>query len=482
MGRQVNFYAVHSDYRALLRKAQDLGLLAIPPIVPTRVYELGQVEAVPPTQFELEAKAKFYLVPQEIPVVEVFYKELSKDQSRSFLMPHVSPVIAIGPCRREGERLYQSRLYIDAPREGPGAALIHNAYDRLSRYVRRWPKVEKRTYAGPTTMERLRNGEIRLMVLNRELEVDVPQAPIRTTSPKLEWIEIPAGEFTQGLTDEQRTTIQQRLYEAYGIGELEPELQEWIPKIVQEPMAYSRSEVWKREVLKGGSPAVAYRDAMWALGRIPEARTRFLPTFYMARFPITHAQADYFYRSAVAQGMGWDKKKRPIGSEEAEDRPEMFMLWEQAQALAHWLGGRLPTPLEWEKAARGSDGRLYPWGDTWNPGAGHFRTSEAHQGGDPQKRRGRLTAVDAYPEGASPYGVLDMVGNLGEWYGLSEQNDVGYMGYSIKEMGWRSPWFWALPMHQRGSTRRQGMWYVGCRPVLEAWGRRLWPGYRPELD
>lgn len=180
--------------------------------------------------------------------------------------------------------------------------------------------------------------------------------------------------------------------------------------------------------------------------------------------------------------MGWDTKKRPIGSDEAEDRPEMFMLWEQAQALAHWLGGRLPTPLEWEKAARGTDSRLYPWGDTWNPSAGHFRTSESHEGGDSEKRKGRLTAVDAYPEGASPYGVMDMVGNLGEWHALTGENSVGYMGYSIKEMLRRTPWFWALPMHCRGGTRRQWMWYVGCRPVLEEWGRHLWPGYRAELE
>ena len=53
----------------------------------------------------------------------------------------------------------------------------------------------------------------------------------------------------------------------------------------------------------------------------------------IARFPITHAQADHF-RSPIAKEMGWDKKKRPIDSDEMEDRPEMFMVWEQAEALA----------------------------------------------------------------------------------------------------------------------------------------------------
>lgn len=159
----------------------------------------------------------------------------------------------------------------------------------------------------------------------------------------------------------------------------------------------------------------------------------------------------------------------------------MFALWEQAEACAHWLGGRLPTPLEWEKAARGTDGRLYPWGNEWNPALANVGTPECRQGGEPGKRKGIVTAVDAYPEGASPYGVMDMVGNLGEWLSLTEDNQIGYMGYTIKEMPYSNTWFWALPMHRRGATR-EWLWYVGCRPVLTEWGRRLWPGYRPELE
>jgi formylglycine-generating enzyme required for sulfatase activity len=90
--------------------------------------------------------------------------------------------------------------------------------------------------------------------------------------------------------------------------------------------------------------------------------------------------------------------------------------------------------------------------------------------------------VDAYPEGASPYGVMDMVGNLSEWHALTRRNDVGRMGFSNKEMSRVNPWFFALPMHARPGTRRQPARHVGGRPVLEEWGRRLWPGHRPELD
>jgi formylglycine-generating enzyme required for sulfatase activity len=460
----------------------------MPQFVSSERYDReGRVEAVSPLAFDAGTEGgRCYLVPDGVPTVEVFYHELGA--TRSYLASHVSPVIEIAPCRREGDRLYHSRIYINAPRQGPGSDLVYRAYNRLARHIRRWSRVEKGLYAGPVTVDRLAHGEIRLMVIaNRQLAVAIDAtAKRKKRSRRIEWIEVPAGSFVQGLTREQKVTMAQQLYEDFGIGELDMEIQQWARSMMQGPLSYASDKTWreigKKEVLKGGSPALRYRDAIWALARIPEARTRFLPTFYTARFPITHAHADAFYDSAVAKSMGWDKKRRPVGPDEGTDRPEMFMLWAQAQAVAYWLGGRLPTPMEWEKAARGVDGRLYPWGDTWNPGAGHFRTSESHTGGNPDRRRGRLTAVDAYPEGASPYGCMDIVGNLGEWHTLNEKNDVGYMGYAVKGMSRRAPWFWALPMHRHAATRRQGIWYVGCRPVLEEWGRRLWPGCRPEFD
>jgi formylglycine-generating enzyme required for sulfatase activity len=480
MGRQVGFYAVHSEFRTLLRYAQDVGLLAMPRMVATDAYDRrGHVDPAPPLAFSSGTKtASFYLVPGDVPPVEIFYHELRPDPAQSYLASHVSPVIEIAPCCRQGDKLYHSRIYINAPRQGPGSDLVYQAYERLARYIKKWPEVAEGNYVGPITFERLRCGEIRLMVFSRQLQVDIGEVPPRRASPRLEWIEIPAGKFTRGLTDEQRADIAQRLYTGYGIAGLPTELQTWIEATLDKPRsAYSlqENEIWKREVLKVGSPALAYQHALWALDRIPPARQHWLPTFYISRFPITCAQAASFYTSDVAKAMGWHSDGIA-----GDERPRMFQLWDQAQALAHWLGGRLPTPLEWEKAARGTEGWLYPWGDEWNPAAGHFRTSECHIGGDPQKRTGRLTAVDAYPAGASPYGVMDMVGNLSEWHALTDRNDVGSMGFSIKEMRRVNPWFYALPMHRRGAMRQQTSRYIGCRPVLEEWGHRLWPGHRPE--
>jgi formylglycine-generating enzyme required for sulfatase activity len=88
-----------------------------------------------------------------------------------------------------------------------------------------------------------------------------------------------------------------------------------------------------------------------------------------------------------------------------DDYPAAFVLWEEAQSYCEWVGGRLPTEAEWEKAARGTDGRKYSWGNEWEPQRCNSISGGLH----------RPESVGSYPGCVSPYGVLDMPGSMWEW-------------------------------------------------------------------
>ena len=128
-------------------------------------------------------------------------------------------------------------------------------------------------------------------------------------------------------------------------------------------------------------------------------RTVKLSGYWMYRTEVTVAQ----YRK-FCQETGRMMPDMPQGG--WKDAAAMTSVsWFDASAYAKWAVVRLPTEAEWEKAARGTDGRTYPWGDTW----------DEKKCADPHSTGYAVMPVGSFPDGASPYGVLDMAGNVWEW-------------------------------------------------------------------
>ena len=124
--------------------------------------------------------------------------------------------------------------------------------------------------------------------------------------------------------------------------------------------------------------------------------------FIISRYPTTNEDYLTFVRDTGHRDPKWPPKGFPP---EQARHPVVNVSWEDAEAYADWSGGRLPSEAEWEKAARGTDGRLYPWGMKFI--AGNLNTSEGKSEG--------THPVDAHPGGVSPYGIMDMSGNAWEW-------------------------------------------------------------------
>jgi len=128
-----------------------------------------------------------------------------------------------------------------------------------------------------------------------------------------------------------------------------------------------------------------------------------IPSYYIDRTEVTNFVYKHF-TDATGHRMPvhWEGGVIPPG---LEDHPVAWVSWDDAAAYSKWAGARLPTEKEWEKAARGPDGRVYPWGDFFDPN--RCNTWESGIRG--------TAPVGTFPEGQSTYGVLDLAGNVAEW-------------------------------------------------------------------
>jgi formylglycine-generating enzyme required for sulfatase activity len=192
-----------------------------------------------------------------------------------------------------------------------------------------------------------------------------------------------------------------------------------------------------------------------------------LGEFWIAKFPLTVAQFTSFTSAT--------NRLTPFDYPQKSDYPITSVSWFDALVFCRWASDntgkewRLPTEAEWEKAARGTDGRIYPWGNEFD--AVRCNSAEGKANG--------TTAVEEFSTGVSPYGAWDMVGNVWEWTNdwyradayvrAAEQNPQGPETGSYKALrggAWFSDQFHVRAADRTHINPENRYDYVGFRPVL----------------
>ena len=304
------------------------------------------------------------------------------------------------------------------------------------------------------------------------------------------WVEVPAGEFIYGLSEEQREAIVMKLLTQADYDELDADKKQLLDRVA-EKLSRSLNIHLDKEERAFLNKIDGFRGQINSIeerlrGTPPQTIIK-LERFYIARFPITQDQFYGFQDGkealtlrAVLEEPEFQVKKILGKEETVYGRLTAAVRPEDALAFIKALGGRLPKSLEWEKAARGTDGRLYPWGNEWDPEAGYFYRGQT----EGKNGFGKAGSVTTFARGVSPYGVWAMAGGLPEMVTVQEPRPflslktkykgepilIDIKGCHTKESSPATAWFdhiLALPGY--------GMW-MSLRPVLDEWPLQQWRG------
>ena len=219
---------------------------------------------------------------------------------------------------------------------------------------------------------------------------------------------------------------------------------------------------------------LGYEDsaALWAWEALPKRRVH-VPGFFIDKYEVT-VERWQKYVKATGRSLKSTETSRHFDKPALGLLPAAEIPWDEAKAYARWTGKALPSEAQWEKAARGTDARLYPWGNE-PPTAdrGHFQVR-----GTNRPARPLYTWVGRFPKGASPYGCLDMLGNQYEWtrdlndpYPGNPQadrmKDYGGKVVVLRGGSWYHGWVGYYAAKRFGFTAEQTYYHVGFRTVWE---------------